>query len=278
MIWHTARCARCLRSVLLDYLNCQHQNLLKRAYSLNNLRQSFSKQLILRSTPATNMSNITTKPDNILIRLIKPEDSQRVLDFLRAHYYPEEPLNVSIEPKRQEDADEEYTMSMVKYGMSLMAVEPISQNSKDRIVGALIVGPKDANEANNLFKAANRAVTRKWYHMTQLLACVERDANVYERYKVQRVLHNHAISVDSTMRGKNIGSRLITEMIKVAKDARFEAVTADCTSFYSAKLYERLGFECINTIYYSHYKDTNKQQVFRPEPPHTCIKTYGYRL
>uniref|UniRef100_A0A1B0B1E3 aralkylamine N-acetyltransferase n=1 Tax=Glossina palpalis gambiensis TaxID=67801 RepID=A0A1B0B1E3_9MUSC len=278
MIWHTARRARCLRSVLLDYLNCQHQNLLKRTYSLNNLRQSFDKQLISRSIPAGNMLNITTKPDNIQIRLIKPEESERVLEFLRIHYYPEEPLNASIEPKRQEDADEEYTMSMVKHGMSLMAIEPISQNLKDRIVGALIVGPKDANEADNLFKAANRATTRKWLHMTQLLGCVERDANVCERYKVQRVLHNHALGVDNKMRGKNIGSRLITEMIKVAKDAKFEAITADCTSFYSAKLYERLGFECINTIYYSDYKDTNKLQVFRPEPPHTCIKTYGYRL
>uniref|UniRef100_A0A1A9WFL7 aralkylamine N-acetyltransferase n=1 Tax=Glossina brevipalpis TaxID=37001 RepID=A0A1A9WFL7_9MUSC len=271
MIWRTVRKTQCLRSVLLDYVNCKHQNLVKRAHTLNNSRQRLLK-LVSRSIPIINMSNITTMPNNIQISLIKPEDSERILEFLRIQYYPEEPLNAGIEPKRQEVADEEYTMSMITHGLSLMAVQSIPQNSKGHIVGAAIVGPKDAKEAEHLFDAAKKAESVKWSHMLQMLACVERDANVCELYKVQRVLHNHAIGVEANMRGKNVGARLIAEMIKVAKDANFEAITADCTSFYSAKLFERLGFECINTIYYDEYKDKNKQQVFRPEPPHT----YGW--
>uniref|UniRef100_A0A1B0C7Q7 aralkylamine N-acetyltransferase n=1 Tax=Glossina palpalis gambiensis TaxID=67801 RepID=A0A1B0C7Q7_9MUSC len=229
------------------------------------------------------MLSATAQPDDIQIRLIKSEDGQRVLNFLRAYFYPEDPVTLGIEPKRQDAADEEYNIGMIEHSISLMAVRSASQNSKessgeDRIVGVIIVGPKDATEADHLYDAARKEGYTKWGRILQLLERIERDANVCERYKIQKVLHIHALSVNVNMRGRNIGARMIKELIGLAKHVKYEAITIDCSSFYAIKLMERLNFECINTLYYNEYVDENHKPIFQTEPPHTCIKTYVYIL
>ncbi|KAL9929199.1 arylalkylamine N-acetyltransferase-like 2 [Glossina fuscipes fuscipes] len=229
------------------------------------------------------MLSAMAQPDDIQIRLIKSEDGQRVLNFLRAYFYPEDPVTLGIEPKRQDAADEEYNIGMIEHGISLMAVRSASQNSKessgeDRIVGVIIVGPKDATEADHLYDAARKEGHTKWGRILQLLERIERDANVCERYKIQKVLHIHALSVNVNMRGRNIGARMIKELIGLAKHVKYEAITTDCSSFYAIKLMERLNFECINTLYYNEYVDENHKPIFQSEPPHTCIKTYIYIL
>ncbi|XP_073837183.1 arylalkylamine N-acetyltransferase-like 2 [Musca autumnalis] len=233
-------------------------------------RHQSRKHLVSSYQSQTNMGNI----DDIRICVIQPNERQRVLDFLRIHYYHEEPLTIGTEPKQQDQADEEFNMSNINHGTCLMAIHTESE----AIVGAVLAGPKGPDEADHLFEEAATEGSSKWGRILKFLACVERDANVCQRYGVQKVLHAHVIGVDRKMRGKNIGGRLMSELMKLGNQLGYELLAADCTSYYSAKMCERLGWECINTVYYRDYVDEHKKPVFVLDPPHECCKTFAVRL
>ncbi|XP_037810110.1 dopamine N-acetyltransferase-like [Lucilia sericata] len=227
------------------------------------------------------MSSSTFKSlstNEIPIRVIKPHERQQVLDFLRVHYYLEEPLTTGSEPKQQDKEDEEFNMSNIEHGTCVMAVQKDDNNSQETIVGALLAGPKGPNEADHLFEEAANLGPTKWGHIVQFLGCVERDANICGRFNVQKVLHVHVMGVNSEMRGQNIGRRLVEKVLSLAKSLNYEMVSVDCTSFYSARLFERMGFECINIKYYTEYVDDTGKQVFKPNAPHECVKTFALKL
>ncbi|XP_073838939.1 arylalkylamine N-acetyltransferase-like 2 [Musca autumnalis] len=212
--------------------------------------------------------------DDIRICIIEPKDRQRVLDFLRIYFYNDEPINIGIEPKEPAPADEEFTISNIDHGTCLMAIHKESK----AIVGALLAGPTGPDEADKLFEEAAAAGSSKWGTILTFLACAERDANVCQRYGVQKVLHAYGIGVDSKMRGKNIGGLLLSELAKLGKQLGYECIAAECTSYYSIKMCERMGWECVHTIYYNDYLDENKKPVFAVDPPHECCKTFVLRL
>ncbi|XP_061393497.1 arylalkylamine N-acetyltransferase-like 2 [Musca vetustissima] len=189
--------------------------------------------------------------DDIRICVAQPEDEPRVLDFLRIHYYLEEPLTVGREPKQQDRADEIFNISNIVHGTSLMAIH----TETNSIVGVVLTGPKDPGEADHLLEEAAVEGSTKWGITLKFLAMVERDANVFQRYGVDKALHIQVLAVDGKMRGKNIGGRLITELVEGGKQWGYEVVSADCTSHFSARLLERQGWECINTVYYKDYVD-----------------------
>ncbi|XP_065370897.1 arylalkylamine N-acetyltransferase-like 2 [Calliphora vicina] len=236
-----------------------------------------AKQLI----PVNSMSSSTCNSlstNQLQIRVIKPQERQQVLDFLRVHYYLEEPLTVGSEPKQQDKEDEDFNMSNIEHDTCIMAVQKDDTNSQETIVGALMAGPKGPDEADHLFEEAANLGPTKWGHILQFLACVERDANICGRFKVQKVLHVHVMGVNREMHGQNIGRRLVEQVLNVAKRLNFKMVAADCTSYYSARLFERMGFECINIKYYKDYVDETGKQVFKPDAPHECVKTFALKL
>lgn len=229
----------------------------------------------MSSTSTCKSLSITS---DIQIRVIKPQERQQVLDFLRIHYYLEEPLTAGSEPKQQDKEDEEFNMSNIEHGTCIMAVLKGDTNVSEQIVGALMAGPKGPHEAEHLFEEAAGLGPTKWGHTLQFLACVERDANICGRFNVEKVLHVHVMGVDSALRGHNIGGRMVEEVLNVAKRLQYEMVSVDCTSVYSAKIFERMGFKCINIKYYKEYIDETGKQVFKPEAPHECVKTFALKL
>ncbi|XP_013114049.1 arylalkylamine N-acetyltransferase-like 2 [Stomoxys calcitrans] len=220
------------------------------------------------------MTSTNMTDNDYRICLIQPDDRQRVLDFCRIHYYTEEPLTVGTTPKQQDKADEDFNMSNIQHGTCLMAVHAQSEE----IVGAVLAGPKGPDEAEHIFEEAAQEGGSKWGVILKFLGYVERDASVCKRYGVERVLHAHVLGVDGKMRGHNIGGRLMSELQKLGKNLNYALLTADCTSYYSAKLCERLGWDCVNVAYYRDYVDENQRPIITPPPPHECCKTYAVRL
>lgn len=214
----------------------------------------------------------------IALRVIQPHERQEVLDFLHLHYYLEEPLTAGSEPKQPDKEDEEFNMSNIVHGTCVMAIEKNKAHPAGRIIGVLLSGPKECDEAKHLFEDAAKLGATKWGRTLHFLACIEQEANIFERFNVQRVLHIHVMGVNATMRGRNIGRRLVEEVLKIAKSLHYEMVSADCTSFYSAKLFERMNADCINIKFYKDYTDEAGRQVFKPDWPHECVKTFAFKL
>ncbi|XP_011188381.2 arylalkylamine N-acetyltransferase-like 2 [Zeugodacus cucurbitae] len=210
-----------------------------------------------------------SKSDCIQIQVIQLCDRDKVLDFLRSHYYQEEPLTIGSEPKEQDPEDEKFNMSQITHGTCLMAL------SGEYIVGVLISGPKSSNEAEHLFEDAARFGPTKWGAALTILACAERDSNVYKRYNIAKALHIHILAVDAKLRGRAIGSRLIGEVKNLGRQLSYPLLTLDCTSYYSARLCERLNMDCVNVIKYEDYLDEEGKPIFKPPPPHEFLKTFA---
>ncbi|XP_013114046.1 arylalkylamine N-acetyltransferase-like 2 [Stomoxys calcitrans] len=212
--------------------------------------------------------------DDIEIKVITQADSKRTWDLMGAYFFPDEPLTYSSEPRDELLVGKEFLLSNIDHGTCLKAV----LKGTDEIVGLSICGPKGPDEAEHMQKEADAAGNTKWGTILNFLAKVERDANVYERYNVTKVLHVITTCVDAKMRGNNIGARLYNAAREMAIVKGYELLTADCTSFYSARIKEQLGWELVNVIYYKDYLDSDNKQVFRPHRPHECCKTYAIRF
>ncbi|XP_030381967.1 uncharacterized protein LOC115629610 [Scaptodrosophila lebanonensis] len=208
----------------------------------------------------------------IEVRVVSGGESARLMDFLHEHYYREEPLTLGTDPPQPDAADEAFLLSNIPHGTCLVAL------LGDRIVGAVVAGPKTADEAAHLFEDAERLKGTKWGRILSILAVAERDANVCARFDVERALHAHALGVDVSMRGRRIGARLMTELAALARRLKYPLLTVDCTSIYSARLVQQLGYELVNTIRYDSHKDSSGQPVIKPPAPHESLQTYALRL
>ncbi|XP_011195599.2 arylalkylamine N-acetyltransferase-like 2 [Zeugodacus cucurbitae] len=222
----------------------------------------------------------TNIADNIQIRLIELNDRDEVLNFLRKHFYPDEPFMIASAQKHPDPEDEEFNISLIAHGTCLMAVQQETVNSilKERIVGVVLSGPKCSDEAEHLFKEAARLGSTTWGKTIGILAHAERDSNVYERYNADRALHIYASAVDGRFRGRAISMRLKEKLKELARQLGYPLLTTDCTSFYSAKVSERMGMDCVNVIKYTDCLDDEGKVVFNPPLPHEYLKTYAMRL
>ncbi|KAH8308612.1 hypothetical protein KR044_001553 [Drosophila immigrans] len=214
----------------------------------------------------------TLNADNVEIKVAAAEDSERLMEFLHAHYYREEPLTVGCPPPEPDAADEAFLLSNLPHGTCLMAL------LDGRIVGAAVAGPKLPDEAEHQFEEAERLAGTKWGRILGFLAIVEQSANVFGRYNVTKALHLHALGVDASLRGRRIGERIVTALASRGRELGYPVLTTDCTSVYSARLMQRLGFELLNSLPYTSYVDAAKVQLITPPAPHEFVQTFALRL
>lgn len=213
--------------------------------------------------------------DDVEIKVVQEENREEIRGILRSYFFTDEPLTGYTEPKGVASvSEEEYVLDNIKYGVCVMAV----YKPTNKIVGVCMAGPQGVDEADHLFEEAAKEGDTKWGKILRMLACIERDAKVSQRYGVQKILYIIGTCVDSSMRGKNLGSRLYNAVRDLGKEKGYQLLRADCTSFYSAKIKERLGWDCINTIVYKEFLDANNKPVFNPPPPHDSCKSYALRL
>ncbi|SPP78766.1 dopamine N-acetyltransferase [Drosophila guanche] len=208
-------------------------------------------------------------PDDIEVRVVGSGDGQAMMQFLLEHYYREEPLTVGCSPPEPDEADKEFLLSNIPHGACLIALQ-----GGTRIVGALVAGPKDAHEADHLTEELVKHAGTKWGRILSLLTRIERQTNVCQRYGIPSAMHVHAVGVDPTLRRRGVAALLVKAVEELARSQGHRLVVSDCSSSYSARLMERLGYELIHTIRYDEFLDESGQQIIRPPAPHDCIKTF----
>ncbi|XP_022224855.2 dopamine N-acetyltransferase [Drosophila obscura] len=211
--------------------------------------------------------------DDIEVRVVEAGEGEALMQFLLEHYYREEPLTAGCSPPEPDQADKDFLLSNIQYGTCLVVMQ-----GGIRMVGAVVAGPKDAHESDHLAVELVEHSGTKWGRILGLLARVEQETNVCQRYGVPSAIHVHALGIDHTLRGLGLGVRLMNAVAERARALGHPLVTVDCTSLYSARLMARLGYELINTLRYDDYLDETGQQVFRPPAPHDSVKTYVLRL
>ncbi len=214
-----------------------------------------------------NDNNIKSYCNNnrFIIRVANEHDSDAVLEFIRKFYYPEEPITLGNEPKQQSEEDEKFHISLLPMGSSIVATD---SERNDQIVGALIAGPVEPSEAEEMLEQAKLCKDKKWSEILYLLAYLDMQANIYKRYNVDRALYVHAIAVDDQTRGQAIGAKMMEKCMEIGKAMGYSLLSGDFTSVYSIRMAEKLDMDCVGDLAYEDYKDDDGNQLFRPPVPH----------
>ncbi|XP_036142829.1 dopamine N-acetyltransferase isoform X2 [Monomorium pharaonis] len=212
------------------------------------------------------------------IEIINKDDKLRVLKFLRRFFFRDEPLNKSIQliPEGEDstcvELEEYCSNSSLENNLSLMAV-----STSGTIVGVLLngkMGPLSDEEPEYIRLCKNA----KFKKILKLLHHLDKGVNMVGQFRDSNVLEVRIVSVDINWRGKGIAKTLIEKAGEIAKQQGFHYLRADCTSLFSAKICERLGFEQIYKINYSDYVDEDGKPIFSPASPHLAAATYAKKL
>ncbi|KAL5284597.1 hypothetical protein ACFFRR_006724 [Megaselia abdita] len=204
----------------------------------------------------------------IVYRTAEKKDEEGVLEFLREHYYTDEPLSKN---DGYHDAEyEDFSVGLIKGGTSTVAV------LNGQIVGVRLALPD--RKDNQVSAAFNKKPTSAYERIFGLVNVLETRSNVFERYKVDLVMQRHGLGVRRNFRGQGIAKRLLEENMKLAKEKGFSVYACDCTSLYSARLCENLGMKQTATLEFTEYCDENGSPYYNPEPPHDLARSYVKRL
>lgn len=214
---------------------------------------------------------------DVVIRVVQPHEYEQVVQFIVDHFYHDEPL-CSTEPKIVPgETDRTDILECLKGGTSILAVL-LKENGEEELVGVNIGVPKDPDSVEKYFQSAEKEGNTKYGQILKLIGEANRQADLFKRYGVDKLFYSFMSCVKASCRGKNLGTRLKEELMALGKRLGYKLVSVDCSSFYSARLCKRMGWEVVNFISYKDYKDQNGQQIFHPPPPHEGLTTLAVRL
>ncbi|XP_016961720.1 arylalkylamine N-acetyltransferase-like 2 [Drosophila biarmipes] len=217
--------------------------------------------------------------DGITIRIMTEEDYfKSVKAFMNKDFFRSEPLcqasGESVQQQNEEENDE-YHLSMIAQGTCLVALD---ENNGGRLVGIVLAGAQFPEDIEKHRIEAEVMEDHTWGRIARMLSKIEQEANLFERFGVSKVLYSHITSVDTSMRGKGLGSRLAATLMEVGRSKGFPAMVAYCTSFFSARQKEALGMQCIHSLAYADYKDAQGRPIFTPAAPHTTARVMAIKL
>lgn len=215
--------------------------------------------------------------DDIKFRVVQPQEYEQVVDFIIEHFYRDEPLSC-LEPKViPNETDRADILACLRGGTSILAVQ-IKENGEEELVAVNTAVPKDPSSIEKYFQTAEKEGNTKYGQILKLLGVANRSADVFTRYGVDKIFYSFMTCVKPTIRGKNLGVRLKQELMELGRRLGYKVLTADCTSFYSARVCERMGWDLVNFIAYKDYVDENNEPIFKPPPPHVGLNSFAVRL
>ncbi|XP_073847216.1 arylalkylamine N-acetyltransferase-like 2 [Musca autumnalis] len=229
--------------------------------------------LLVYAMTIESKSNKSINVPTIQIEIIKSNDCDKVITFLRENFFPQAPL-ASCEPKWIPSAEDEADLRkcIIHYGCSIMAME------NDELVGVCIALPKKRSSIDEYYKEAEKAGKTKHGYIMKLLGDTNSKADIFNRYGVEEILYLFLASVAANQRGRNIAGLMTRELMRLGKSMNYEVLSMDCSSYYCAQVCERLGMDCLNSTLYAEYLDEMGEVMFKPKPPHVAMKTYAQRL
>lgn len=177
----------------------------------------------------------------------------------------------------QDHADEEYTVSLLQHGTSVVAFD-LDKNNK--MIGVIIADIFSPSSSERKIQEAERIenTNKQWSNVLRLLAYLEDSANIFEWYKVQKALDLFVMTVDKEYRGKDVSGKMVQMVEDNARRLGYELALSLCTSFFTIQLCKRHKLECVQEFKYTDYKDSNGNQVFNPPSPHTHFAMYAKDL
>ncbi|KAL9899788.1 speck isoform 1-T1 [Glossina fuscipes fuscipes] len=220
-----------------------------------------------------NISNIapliTQTPNDaaFTIELITEEDTDGVLEMLKTYFFKDEPINTFLNIGECKEL-EEFSLKCLKDNCSYKAV-----TKDNEIIGvflnALMYRPAvDAVPE----KAADDCEHPKFKKVLGLMDYIEENFNIFDLYpNTDVILDGKIVSVNTNYRGMGIAGMLTEKTLQYMQSHNIPVMHVLCTSHYSARVLEKLGFHEVYRLNYNDYK-VNDEVVLKPSEPHVAAR------
>ncbi|XP_017134265.1 uncharacterized protein LOC108150544 [Drosophila elegans] len=213
----------------------------------------------------------------IAIRAMKMEDFDEVESFLAVHFFKHEPLMLIPQPDASQSQvvpeEAELHRSLIHQNLSLVAVDG------ERIVGVALAGDLVPGDLEREFQEAEQKEVKCLLDkIHKFLAGIERQADIFAHFGVDRALYLYMLGVDSSVRRQRLGSRLVAATIELGRQRGFPVVTSTCTNLFSLRLMTGLCMECVLSKDYADYKDERGEILLPAISPHTSASVVGIQL
>lgn len=101
---------------------------------------------------------------------------------------------------------------------------------------------------------------------------IEDNFNIFDLYpETDVILDGKILSVDSTYRGYGIAGRLTERSLEYMRENNIPVMHVLCSSHYSARVMEKLGFHEVYSLNYTDYK-LNGKVALSPAKPHVASR------
>ncbi|XP_023172584.2 dopamine N-acetyltransferase isoform X1 [Drosophila hydei] len=223
---------------------------------------------LTQKSDVLNMSSSSSKLDKecpYTIEVVQPEDTAAVLTMLKTFFFKDEPLNTYLDLGECKEL-EEYSVKPLKDNCSYKAV-----NNKGEIIGVFINGlMKKADPSDPVEKAADSCSHPKFKKILSLMDHIEDQFNIFDLYPEENViLDGKILSVDSNYRGLGIAGKLTERGYEYMRLNNISVYHVLCSSHFSARVMEKLGFHEVYKLNYADYKDGS---MFKPALPHVAAR------
>ncbi|XP_044756773.1 uncharacterized protein LOC123315227 isoform X1 [Coccinella septempunctata] len=233
----------------------------------------FSRSLITSAIRTAVKSNKKKNQHTIVIVPPTHNDYNDVLKFMKKEYIPNEPTCKSLGITSCSILMDRILLNLSQ-GYSLIA----KCKNTGNIMGVAINEKTSPWDADLVDKIAHSVQCPNLRKVLRFYAFLERAPNIFDKYKVHEVFEIANLGVAENSQNLGIATRLVKESKNIAASKGFSILRVDATSFYTARICEKLNMESILEIPYDSYLDADRQPVFKVPKPHTGVKVYIMKL
>lgn len=125
---------------------------------------------------------------------------------------------------------------------------------------------------------ADQCAHEKFKKVLHLIEYVEEEFNLFDVYpECEHALDTKIISVHPKYGGIGIGKNLMLKTIECARENNAQLSHIMCSSHFSARLCEKLGFAKLYELPYVDYSKVGRFQML-PAEPHSSLKVLVQKL
>ncbi|KAL5287046.1 Dat family protein [Megaselia abdita] len=202
------------------------------------------------------------------VELITEKDSEDVLKMLKKFFFKDEPLNHFLNLGECKEL-EKYSLKCIGENCSFKAV-----HDNGDIIGVFISGllkrPTPEDEAPQ--SLAEGCEHPKFKKIMQLMDYIDSNFNIFDVYPdANTILDGKIVSVNTNYRGLGIAGVLTEHTLNYMRQHDIPVMHVLCSSHYSARVVEKMGFHQVYELKYADYK-VNGENPLLPAEPHVAAR------
>lgn len=199
----------------------------------------------------------------ITYRTATENDSERIDEFIRLNFVPDEPLLRSWQDRKKtpkEETNLEFS-EIIQSGLSTIA-----EDAKGTIVGVRI---------SKSMKTFCSPKHHRDNELVKLLDFIAAKADVFNTFNVDRYVKGFLLCVHQNHRQKGIATSLYTENMKLAKQLDYPLYVCDCSNKFTTMACEKLQMVKVYELPYKDYVSNDGRPIFQVDFPHDKITVFA---